>query len=237
MNTTDRLAPYGVVRPWILLLCLLLALPHVHAEPLSIGINAMWGPGDEPTLRKRFQKARALGVTQVRLDWEWRRVETTRGKYDWRSMDTLVRVAQEEEIELLPIVHYAPNWALRPESKPADVYEMAPKEEAFADYARFLKACIERYGPGGKFTPILYWQVWNEPNIKNFWGPEPDAIAFTRLMRQVQRETRELRPAVKLVHAGLSKSDLIFFWQLWEADPHYGDTFDIMAVHPYLFDW
>ncbi|MDD0841194.1 hypothetical protein [Pseudomonas sp. Gutcm_11s] len=241
MNTTDRLAPYGVVRHWILLLCLLLALPHVQAEPLSIGINAMWGPGDEPTLRKRFQKARALGVTQVRLDWEWRRVEATRGKYNWRSMDTLVRVAHEEGIELLPIVHYAPNWALRPESKPTDVYEMAPKEEAFADYARFLKACIERYGPGGKakvpFTPILYWQVWNEPNIKNFWGPEPDAAAFTRLMRLVQRETRALRPAAKLVHAGLSKSDLIFFWQLWEADPHYGDTFDIMAVHPYLFDW
>lgn len=229
------------LRSAIFLLCLLLVIPVLHAEPLAIGINAMWGPGDEPTLRQRFQKARSLGVTQVRLDWEWRRVEAVRGRYDWHILDTLVRVAHEEGVEILPIVHYAPNWALRSEKKPAEVYEMAPREEAFADYARFLKACIQRYGPGGDmgiaFTPIIYWQVWNEPNIKNFWGPKPDAPAFARLMRLVERETRELRPAVKLVHAGLSKSDLIFFWQLWEADPQYGDTFDIMAVHPYLFDW
>ena len=226
----------------IMLLCLLLVLPPLRAaEPLSIGINAMWIPGDEATLRQRFQKARSIGVNQVRLDWEWRQVEAVKGTYDWRRMDTLVKVAHEEGIELLPIVHYAPTWALRPESKPDEVYEMAPREEAFADYARFIKASIKRYGPNGEmaktFPAITHWQVWNEPNIKNFWGPKPDAAAFTRLMRLVEQETRELRDDIKLVHAGLSKSDLIFFWQLWESDPNYGSTFDIMAVHPYLFDW
>ncbi|MBB2493526.1 glycoside hydrolase 5 family protein [Aquipseudomonas ullengensis] len=225
----------------LVLLCLLLSVPLVRAEPLSLGINSMWGPGDEASLRKRFKQAKAVGVNQVRLDWEWRQVESTRGTYNWQSLDTLVRVAKAEKIELLPIVHYAPKWALRTESKPDEVYEMAPADEAFADYARFLKASIQRYGPGGDaqvpFTPIVYWQVWNEPNIKNFWGPKPDAAAFVKLMRVVQQETAGLRDKVKLVHAGLSKPDLIFFWQLWEADPQYGETFDIMAVHPYLFDW
>ena len=74
----------------------------------------MWGPGDEATLRKRFKQAKAIGVSQVRLDWEWRQVESTRGTYNWQALDTLVRVAQAEKIELLPIVHYAPTWALRP---------------------------------------------------------------------------------------------------------------------------
>lgn len=225
----------------LVVLCLLLSVPLVRAEPLSLGINAMWGPGDEASLHKRFKQAKAIGVSQVRLDWEWRQVEPTRGTYNWQALDTLVRVAQAEQIELLPIVHYAPKWALRTESKPNEVYEMAPADGAFADYARFLRASIQRYGPGGDapvpFTPIAYWQVWNEPNIKNFWGPKPDAAAFVKLMRAVQQETAGLRDKVKLVHAGLSKPDLIFFWQLWEADPQYGETFDIMAVHPYLFDW
>lgn len=225
----------------LVVLSLLLSAPLISAESLSLGINSMWGPGDEATLRKRFKQAKAIGVSQVRLDWEWRQAESTRGTYNWQALDTLVRVAQAEKIELLPIVHYAPTWALRPESKPDGVYEMAPAEDAFDDYARFLKASIQRYGPGGDaqvpFTPIVYWQVWNEPNIKNFWGPKPDAQAFVKLMRTVQQETAGLRDKVKLVHAGLSKPDLIFFWQLWEADTLYGETFDIMAVHPYLFDW
>ena len=223
------------------LLCMPLLPAWGQAQPLSIGINAMWIPGDEASLRARFQKAKSLGVSEVRLDWEWRQVEAKRGEYDWRKLDTLVRVAHEEGIALFPIVHYAPAWALRTERKPDDIYEMAPQASAFADYARFLKASILRYGPGGKaqgaFTPIRHWQVWNEPNIKQFWGPKPDAGAFVKLMRVVHEELAGLRGQVELVHAGLSKADLIFFWQLWEADPRYGETFDIMAVHPYLFDW
>ncbi|WP_071872453.1 hypothetical protein [Atopomonas hussainii] len=225
----------------VMILCLLAQGANAQAEPLTLGINSMWGPGDSETLKKRFQQAKALNTRQVRLDWEWRQVETTRGTYDWQTLDTLVRVAHEEGIELLPIVHYAPSWALRSESKPNDVYEMAPTQKAFKNYAQFLRASIERYGPDGNapftFTPITHWQVWNEPNIKNFWGPKPDAPSFVKLMQAVHQETAGLRDKVKLVHAGLSKSDLIFFWQLWEEDPQYGATFDILAIHPYLFHW
>ncbi|MET1077424.1 MAG: hypothetical protein ABWY06_05310 [Pseudomonas sp.] len=226
---------------WGLLLGLLLCLPLAQAEGLVLGINTMWGPGKEAVLRTRFQKARSLGVTQVRLDWEWREAQPRRGDYRWDAFDTLVRVAHEEGVQLLPIVHYAPDWALRQERKAADIYELAPQEGAFDEYADFLRASIQRYGPQGDapqpFTPIVAWQVWNEPNIKQFWGPAPDAAAFVKLMRAVQRQTQDLRGRIKLVHAGLSKSDLIYFWQLWEQDSRYGETFDIMAVHPYLFHW
>ncbi|MBW7860639.1 MAG: hypothetical protein KJZ96_05475 [Rhodocyclaceae bacterium] len=227
----------------VLLLCCLLT-GAVHSADVSqsfYGINAMWIPGDAPTLRERFRKARALGVSQVRLDWEWRQVEATPGTYRWDKLDELVRVAHEEGVELLPIVHYAPDWAVRPESKPPEIYQMALREDTFSEYARFLRASIRRYGPDGDahfpFTPIVHWQVWNEPNIKQFWGPAPDPGAFSRLMQQVHRELADVRDRVRIVHAGLAKADLLFLWQLWELNPAHGETFDIMAVHPYVFDW
>ncbi|HEX6706027.1 MAG TPA: hypothetical protein VF169_14800 [Albitalea sp.] len=228
---------------WLALLAILAApaLPGAAAEPLRLGINMLWIPGDAPTLRERFRKARALGISEVRLDWEWRQAEARRGVYTWDKFDTLVRTAQEEGVTLLPIVHYAPAWAVRGDRKPDDVYELAPKEDAFADYARFLLAAIQRYGPGGNasvpFTPIYYWQAWNEPNIRQFWGPKPDPAAYARLMQEVQRTLQPVRSSIRIVHAGLSKSDLEFMWQLWDANPRHGDTFDIMAVHPYVFDW
>lgn len=217
------------------------AWPAAAAETMRLGINMLWIPGDAPTLRERFRKVRALGISEVRLDWEWRQAEASRGVYTWDKFDTLVRTAQEEGVALLPIVHYAPTWAARSERKPDDVYEMAPKEDAFADYARFLLAAIRRYGPAGNapvpFTPIRHWQAWNEPNIRQFWGPRPDPGAFARLMQQVQRTLEPVRASIQLVHAGLSKSDLEFMWQVWDANPKHGDSFDVMSVHPYLFDW
>lgn len=233
-------------RPLLLqVAALILALTPFQAwsapHNIVIGINALWIPGDAQTLRDRFRKAKTLGIQEIRLDWEWRQAEARRGEYQWEKFDTLVRVAHEEGISLLPIVHYAPAWALRRERKPDDVYELAPRDEHFPDYARFLLASIQRYGPGGdapvRFTPIRYWQVWNEPNIRQFWGPAPEPAAFARLMRQVSATLEPLRSKIQLVHAGLSKSDVEFMWELWHANPRHGDTFDVFAVHSYVFDW
>lgn len=209
--------------------------------PLRMGMNTLWMPGDAKVLRERFRRVRALGMTDVRLDWEWRQVEIRRGYYVWDKLDLLVKIAHEEGISLLPIVHYAPAWALRREAKPDDVYELALREDTFVDYANFLLACVRRYGPGGNVPvpskPIVHWEVWNEPNIKQFWGPKPDPAAFTRLMKQVAATMAPVRSSIKLVHAGLAKCDIEFMWQLWDANPAHGDTFDIMSLHPYVFDW
>jgi hypothetical protein len=235
----------GALRCMVLLVLLWLlavaAAPAPAAERLVLGINALWIPGDAATLRERFRRVRALGMKELRLDWEWRQAEATRGDYRWDKFDVLVRTAREEGVSLLPIVHYAPAWALRRDRKPDDVYELAPRDDAFADYARFLLESIRRYGPNGTspvpFAPIVHWQVWNEPNIRQFWGPKPDPAAFTRLMQQVRITLAPVRSLVQIVHAGLSKADVEFMWQLWEANPKHGDTFDILAVHPYVFDW
>lgn len=208
---------------------------------LRFGINILSEPGDAVSLRERFRKARAIGITDIRLDWEWRKAEAQRGVYDWRHFDVLVRVAHEEGMSLLPIVHYAPEWALTGTAKPSGTYEMAPRTEAFVDFAKFVLASIRRYGPDGEapvpFAPIRFWQIWNEPNMAEFWGPKPDPKRFVLMMQQVRAMIAPVQHKVQLVHAGLSKSDVDFIWKLWDVDPKYGGTFDIFSVHPYLFDW
>ena len=206
-----------------------------------LGINTLWIPGDEAILLDRFRRARALGLSEVRIDWEWRLAEPVQGSYDWRATDRLMRAANQSGVTILPIVHYAPPWALPAIPKPSDVSELAPTDASFDAFGRFLAACVKRYGPGGDapmpFTPIVAWQVWNEPNNKDFWGPAPEPARFAKLMRSVSGALAPYRNRIKIVHAGLSKADVVFLWQLWDADPNYGDTFDIMAVHPYIYDW
>ena len=203
------------------------------------GINVLWGPGDEPTLRDRFRRARALRIIELRIDWEWRIAELQRGIYDWTAFDRLVSIAHQAGVRLLPVVHYAPEWALTP-AKDRMIFELALADHAFAPFARFMVACVQRYGPNGNasqpFIPITYWQIWNEPNNKEFWGPTPEPSRFAALMRIVARQLAPYRGDIHIVHAGLSFADEVFLSQLYEVDGRYGETFDVMSVHPYIFD-
>jgi hypothetical protein len=213
----------------------------IRPPPGFLGANVLWPPGDAVILFDRFSRVRKLGLTNVRTDWEWRVAERHQGVYDWSALDRLVQVAHQAGISLLPIVHYAPDWALVRGEKADGVYELAPADTAFEAFGRFLVACVRRYGPGGDapvpFTPIEHWQIWNEPNNKSFWGPAAEPASFVAMMRRVSTALAPYRDRIKIVHAGLSKSDLAFMWQIWDVDRQYGDTFDIMAVHPYIFDW
>ncbi len=56
------------------------------------------------------------------------------------------------------------------------------------------------------------------------------------MMRRVTIALAPYRGCIQVVHAGLSNADVMFLCQLWDADRHYGETFDVMAVHPYIFD-
>lgn len=206
----------------------------------TLGMNLLWNNGDMAAMESSFKRMKSLGITQARTDWEWRVVESKQGKYDWTALDKLVTLAKRYGVTILPIVHYAPDWAVISGSKPSGVYQMAPKREFYEAYGKFLAASIDRYGPKGNakvaFNPILHWQVWNEPNIKEFWGPSPDSGEFVNFMQTVNKQIGTRRSSVKIVHAGISKADFEFLWQLWGKDGSYGRLFDIMAVHPYFFD-
>lgn len=205
-----------------------------------LGTNILWNGGDPLKLDQSFRRMTALGMKKARVDWEWRVAESQKGSYDWTALDRLVELAHKNGVDLLPIVHYAPEWALVPGRKPEGTYQMAPRRDAFQAYADFVAASVRRYGPGGDapvaFDPITAWQIWNEPNGKEFWGPKPDPAAFTELMETTARTLAFARSQIKIVHAGLSKADHVFLWSAWEADKDYGRTFDILAVHPYFFN-
>lgn len=216
-----------------LFLCALMPLAHAQ---ITYGINAKLGGGGYDELAARFAKARSLGVKQVRIDWEWRLVESQKGVYDWGPMDTLVKAAADQGVELLPIVHYAPNWALPLLAfKSSGTFELAPSSDYYDNFGAFVKACIERYGPATK-AGITYWQIWNEPNTPQFWGPSPNAKDFVKMMKAVSNAVADQRSNIKLVHAGISRNDITYLWMLWDVDASYGNYFDILAVHPYLFN-
>lgn len=231
------------------------AQPYGQQQSVSssfqLGMNFLWDKGSPEKLENSFQRMKQLGIRQARTDFEWRSVEAVKGQYDWSKLDTLMQLASKYDVELLPIVQYAPEWALPADvKKPEGIYQVALTPDSYDDYARFLNAAIDRFGPGGNapfaFKPIEYWQVWNEPNNKDFWymkggflggwDMKTAAQSFVDFMQAVNNDLGDRRNRIKIVHAGLSKNDTSYMWFLWDKDPNYGRLFDVMAVHSYFFN-
>jgi len=197
-------------------------------EPFVKGIDTNiqgWGTEGVPAIASEM---RTLGVNWGREDLEWSQVEPQPGVFDWSSFDRMVSAAEANGITILPIVGYAPSWA-----SPTDA----------TDYAAFVKAAVERYGPGTAAN-LRWWELWNEPYDSYAWsGHTPEPEAYARDVVAAAQAARSVAPAVKLLISadyddspqtgGSSPWQTTWIDDMFTAEPTLGQWIDGVSVHPY----
>lgn len=184
-----------------------------------------------------------VGVRTVRQPFDWWRVERRPGVFDWSDYDVYMAEAARAGIDVLPVLMAPPSFrsSRPPESKSRAMFP--PKR--ISDYTRFVASAVRRYGfdgtfwdahPGVPYQPIRSWQVWNEPNIPNFWRSGPDADEYVALLKHAARAIRRVDPEAEVVAAGLPNSALgVPFLEYLERMYAAGarGSFDTLAIHPY----
>jgi Glycosyl hydrolase catalytic core len=241
-------------------LCLLLAAP-VAAGPSACGSGADRSKAVAPRSTfvglvsedvfvglPRYQDAtlarqKQLGVEILRQTFDWSTLEPSRGRFSLATTDRFVLAAARHGIAVLPILFNAPRWATG-KTRPAGSNVVDPPR-APASMARFARAMIDRYGPTGSLwrhnprvakLPIRDWQVWNEPNLPQYWANNPDARGYAKLLRVVSRAIHASDRGARVLSAGLSESKLgvpfaTYVRALYAARAR--GSFDIFALHPY----
>jgi polysaccharide biosynthesis protein PslG len=116
------------------------------------------------------------GARLARFNVWWSSAEPTPGAYDWSQADQQFRSVRRAGLIPIPVVYQTPAWA----SSHSGRSDRPPKAGAYDDYARFVRAVVERYRPG-------QLAVWNEPNNRRWWGPWP-VSDYEMLFRRVRRE-------------------------------------------------
>jgi hypothetical protein len=90
------------------------------------------------------------------------------------------------------------------------------------------------------FLPIHAWQIWNEPNIRNWWPGRVSAAAYVALLRAGARAVHSVDPGAEVVAAGLPNSKNLGIPFLRYLDGMYRagakGVFDTLAIHPYARD-
>lgn len=196
----------------------------------------------EAALRQQAES----GVGLLRQTFQWNEIEPSKGRWAFGMHDQLMESAAKAGIELLPIV-----FNVRPDQKAAPkrgveitpTTTMPPKDPAA--FAAYATALVERYGRGGTFwkerpelpeRPPTAWQVWNEPNLKAYWGGRPNDKEYAELLRVTAAAIRKADPQAEVVTGGIPESRLgiplsDYVSLLVRAGAK--GSFDTLAIHPY----
>jgi hypothetical protein len=149
--------------------------------------------------------------------------------------DPTVAAAAARGLTLLPNVTTAPGWA----AKRPGVFGSPPK--GTADFARFVRALVQRYGPNGRFwaenptlprRPIRMWQLWNEPNLRYSWTERKWAPGYVKLLRAGRAAIKTADPGARIVLAGLANVSWADLEQVYRVRGA-RRLFDEVAIHPY----
>lgn len=181
-----------------------------------------------------FKALEDLGVSWVRWDIDWEEVQPgNTDDYRWEATDRVATTAQKNGIRSLGIITYAPDWA---EDEDCPDGEKCPPTDPAA-FARFARTVAARYGDF-----VSAWEIWNEPNHRDYWYPEPDAGDYAQILRAAYTEIKAVDPDAIVVSAGLtdmgnedgvsiSPADYVRYMYRAGAKDH----FDALALHPYTY--
>ncbi len=157
---------------------------------------------------------------------------------EWRWLDALVRISASHGMRVRLQVRSLPNWARdagRPSYSAAKwLPPRSPSE--LAAWRGFLTRLVGHFG-----TNVAYYEIWNEPDIHQFWYPQPSPSEYAVVLHDSDVAIKQVDAHAIVMFGGLSRNDLGFLQQTYAAlDQRYGSSartnghfFDELCVHPY----
>jgi polysaccharide biosynthesis protein PslG len=176
---------------------------------------------------------KAMGMTSVRVDASWYNTENGGpGDYNWAPLDTTVAAIRSAGLTADLIIDQCPPWAAA--SGASGQFAQPASASTFAGFAA---AVVKRYyGKGAS-----YFEIWNEPNISEFWSPGPNPAAYTADLKAAYTAIKAVAPSAMVITAGLAPAanngntmDTLTFVQDMYADGAAG-YFDALGDHPYTY--
>lgn len=186
-------------------------------------INEIFGICDHITFNetidaKELKLIKDHGLSYVRIDSRWSQIEKNKGIYDFSKYDILIEQMKEENLRPLIILDY---------SNPLYEQERSVRtEEGRFAFANFATAMVRRYN-----TINVIWEVWNEPNWKGGWDPQPDPREYVELVKVTSQAIRSIDKNAKIIGPGTAGIDYNFIEECFKLGLL--DFIDAISVHPY----
>lgn len=155
------------------------AAPFAPQRPL-FGFNdqslnyKVAGPAEDAALSYR------AGASVARITFDWRFAEPARDKYRFADYDRLYAEMGARGIRPVWIVLFSPPWSWEPSVR-CDIRTedcgFPPARAEDGQFREIVRMLVRRYPESAAV------EIWNEPNLRQFWGSTPDPVRYTELLR------------------------------------------------------
>jgi hypothetical protein len=198
-------------------------------------------------MKDHIDAAAALGTEVIRFPGDWSALEEKgSGQYSrWyiEEVKAVVAYAEQKGIKIVMMMAQSPDWATNSSaaSGSAEANWTPPNASAVDEYAKAMVTLHNELKAAGLADNIAAWQVWNEPNVMQFWRGSQ-----LRANTDVQVDISETRDYVRLLNAAYDAmkandpSAVILGGSLAGADIDYlkemyrlGAKYDHLAMNPY----
>jgi hypothetical protein len=216
---------------------------------MNVG-DDIYASGVDPNRQLSAMVASGVQSIRVTFDWSvaqpyqtWSEVPADQATQfqgrpvptNFTTTDRIVSMAARRGLSLLPVVLNAPSWDVTPTA------QLVGAPLYYGPYVHYVEALVHRYGPQGRFwsshrsvpyRPIRQWQIWNEPDLIDYWSFTPWVATYVSLLKQTSTAIKAIDPHARVVLAGMPN----YVWSYLNAIygiPGARKAFDEVAVHPY----
>ncbi|HPO12655.1 MAG TPA: beta-galactosidase [Candidatus Hydrogenedentes bacterium] len=198
----------------------------IEASPLSVGFEVLDRKCFNPV--RTYEHLAQLGVKWARCQTGWCRCETERGNYDFKWLDDVVDSLLAIGIQPWFNLGYG-NTLYTPSAPDEYAVGWVPvyDDTAMQAWLRFTQALAEHFA-----ARVKHWEIWNEPNISNFWQPnKPNAHDYVNLVAQTAPVIRKAVSGASIIGLACSGIKMEYIEACLEAG--LTDHIDIVSYHPY----
>lgn len=182
--------------------------------PDCLGVNIHFvGPE-----HKQIEQIADAGFRYIRMDYFWSDVEKIKGQYDFKPYDELLDALEKKNIRPIFILCYGNANYDDGKAPHTDA-----GRSAFVDYAR---AAAEHFKGRG-----ILWEIWNEPNLSNFWQPNANVEDYVKLAKLVYPALKKADPSCTVLAPALAGWDFAFIEEAFKLGLL--ECTDVVSLHAY----
>ncbi|ATD71940.1 MULTISPECIES: cellulase family glycosylhydrolase [Gordonia] len=202
-----------------------------HKVAASPGASIL--AASDADLNRELSLAEDLDMWAVRIDVDWSVVEPRRGQRNWAPIDRVVNAVVAHGMCPVGLATYTPLWAARPLDFPRNSHYRPADPNLFASFAA---AAAQRYSQS-----IAVWEIWNEPNLANYWLPRSNTTEYGQLLAASYTAIKRAVPEAAVISGGLAPgtdngrdiAPLTFVRNLYQGG--FNRSLDALSVHPYTY--
>jgi hypothetical protein len=163
---------------------------------------------------------------------------------DAAALGKLDQVVEQTATRGLPLalqLHGMPTWITAASGHTANTWHGPDTAGERANYVAVVHNLINRYGA----AKVQWVEVWNEPNIIEFWVQGPNPADYARLLHDIYLDIKGTWPSIKVVGHNMSRNHIGWLQAVYaQTDAIYGASaaaanryfFDVLGIHPYCGD-